>query len=90
MGRAGAIVYTVEIGSAAYLDAWDWIALYKEDFLSLEDYVTFTWASSCRLTGTEKEAYIMDSAIVEPGSYRLVYFGARNCVLGVSKSFNVG
>ena len=39
----------------SYLDAWDWIGVYEEDFLSLEDYVSFTWASLCRLTAQEKE-----------------------------------
>ena len=89
MGNAGEIVYTTEIGSASYLDPWDWIAVFKEDFRSLEDYVTFTWASACRLTGVEKKAFVMESAIVEPGIYRLVYFGAKNCVLGISSPFDV-
>jgi hypothetical protein len=41
------------------------------------------------LTGVEKEVVIMDSAIVNGGSYQLFYFGARNCVLGISQTFNV-
>ena len=55
MGRDFSIVYTVEVGSLSYLDPWDWIGVYEEDFLSLEDYVSFTWASLCRLTAQEKE-----------------------------------
>ena len=48
-------MYTVEVGSLSYLDPWDWIGVYEDDFLSLEDYVSFTWASLCRLTAQEKE-----------------------------------
>ena len=55
VGRDFSIVYTVEVGSLSYLDPWDWIGVYEDDFLSLEDYVSFTWASLCRLTAQEKE-----------------------------------
>ena len=55
MGHDFSIAYTVEVGSTAYLDPWDWIGVYDADFRSLEDYVSFTWASLCRLTAQEKE-----------------------------------
>ena len=55
MGHDFSIAYTVEVGSMSYLDPWDWIGVYEADFLSLEDYVSFTWASLCRLTAQEKE-----------------------------------
>ena len=48
-------MYTVEVGTASYLDPWDWIGVFEADFDSLEDYVCFTYASMCRLTAVEKE-----------------------------------
>ena len=55
VGHDFAIAYTVEVGSAGYLDPWDWIGVFEADFASLEDYVCFTYASMCRLTAVEKE-----------------------------------
>ena len=46
---------------------WDWIGLYHEDFTSLEDYTTFTWASACRRPRELKFATIHDSALYAPG-----------------------
>ena len=31
----------------------------------------------------------MDNAIVRGGRYRLIYFGVKNCVLGISRPFDV-
>ena len=55
VGLDSSIVYTVEVGTASYLDPWDWIGVFEADFASLEDYVSFTYASICRLTALEKE-----------------------------------
>lgn len=51
--------------------------------------MTFTWSSLCRLTAVDKHAYIMDSSLTFPGKFRLMYFGHKNCVLGISDVFDV-
>lgn len=63
---------------------------FQADSTSLQDYSTFTWSSSCRRTGVEKNAVVMEEAIQVPGRYRLLYIGAKNCVLGASEFFEIG
>ncbi|CAB4056145.1 E3.1.3.56 [Lepeophtheirus salmonis] len=69
------------------LGSWDWIALFKAGFTSLQEFITFTWASSCKLTGVTKNAIIMDSALNIPGDYVLIYFSANKSILGISDPF---
>ena len=40
------LIYTVNIDERRFLSTWDWIGLYREDCSNLEDYVTYTWAST--------------------------------------------
>ena len=40
------LIYTVNIDERRFLNTWDWIGLYREDCTNLEDYVTYTWAST--------------------------------------------
>ena len=67
----------------------DCLTYFQADFRSLEDYVTFTWASACRLTGVEKNVILMEESIQTNGEYKLVYFGHKNCVLGISEPFEI-
>ena len=61
----------------------------QEDFTSLDDYVTFTWASPCRRTGIPKACTISDSALYAPGTFVLVYTTVNQSVLGISQPFDV-
>ncbi len=40
------LIYTVNIDERRFVSTWDWIGLYREDCSNLEDYVTYTWAST--------------------------------------------
>ncbi len=60
----------------------------QSHFRSLDDYMTFTWASSCRLTGVPKVSVFMN-LLAQPGKCRLIYFGQDGCVLGMSNEFDV-
>ena len=51
--------------------------------------MTFTFASSCKRTGIEKNVVIMEESLQQEGDFVLVYFGFRNCVLGMSKPFHI-
>ena len=55
----------------------------QDGFTSLEDYVAFCYASSCRLTGIPKTALMPDSTTWSPGRYVLVYISAKGSVLGI-------
>ena len=61
----------------------------QEDFTSLDDYVTFTWASGCRRTGIPKSCTISDSALYAPGTFVLVYTSVDQSILGMSQPFDV-
>ena len=87
IGEDGRISYYINQGQGGPLNSWDWIALYKSNFDSLDDYLTFTWASTCKLTGIAKEAWILDSALHTPGDYILIYFGSDKSILGMSQPF---
>ena len=69
VNRDGKISYQIQPQSSGsrLLDSWDWIGLYHEDFTSLDDYTTFTWASPCRRPRELKFATIHDSALYAPG-----------------------
>ncbi len=90
VGEECVIHYTVESGAGIYLDTWDWIALFKDRFTSLEDYVSFTWASGCRRSGIAKTCIMPDSTFWAPGKYVLLYVSAKQSILGVSDSFVIG
>ena len=66
----GKITYDLEVVAmgSRLLDNWDWIGLYHAEFESLDDYITFTWASACRRPGEMKHATIQDSALYSSGS----------------------
>ncbi|XP_040576069.1 phosphatidylinositol 4,5-bisphosphate 5-phosphatase A [Lepeophtheirus salmonis] len=88
IGKDGMIYYDVIKGvGPTNLGSWDWIALFKAGFTSLQEFITFTWASSCKLTGVTKNAIIMDSALNIPGDYVLIYFSANKSILGISDPF---
>merc|ERR1719347_414260 len=67
----GQFDYNIASNGGQLLDSWDWIGLYHENFTSLDDYVTFCWASSCRRTGLPKTCVISDSALYAPGKFVL-------------------
>ena len=90
MGDECIVRYTVESGAGIYLDTWDWIALYKDGFTSLEDYLGFTWASSCRRSGIPKSSIMPDSTLWVPGKYVLMYMSAKQSILGISDPFVIG
>ena len=69
VNRDGKITYQIDPRSSGsrLLNPWDWIGLYHENFTSLDDYTTFTWASACRRPQEIKFATIHDSALYAPG-----------------------
>ena len=75
VNQDGKISYELDLSAAAsrLLDPWDWIGLYHENFATLDDYTTFTWASICRRPGELKYATIQDSALYSSGT--LWHFG---------------
>jgi len=85
----GNVSYTVDPNGGQFLDAWDWIGLYHENFTSLDDYVTFCWASPCRRTGVPKHCVISDSALYAPGAFVLVYTTVNHSILAISSPFHV-
>jgi len=85
----GNFTYMIDLNGGRLLDNWDWIGLYHEDFTSLDDYVTFTWASPCRRTGIPKVCTISDSALYAPGTFVLVYTTVNQSILGISQPFDV-
>ena len=52
------LIYTVNIDERRFLSSWDWIGLYREDCSNLEDYVTYTWASTKLVRDGAYEVYI--------------------------------
>ncbi|CAH1801787.1 unnamed protein product [Owenia fusiformis] len=83
VGEDGTCKYT--IAPTYQFNSWDWVGLYKADFQHYGDYETYYWAMSDGSITIDK-AYITN-----PGEYVLVYMAStdRNCVLGMSKTFNV-
>jgi len=88
-GEDGTVEYTIDTNAGQILDSWDWIGLYHDGFDSLDDYVTFCWASPCRRTGIPKTCVISDSALYAPGSFVLVYTSVNQSILGISQPFQV-
>jgi len=80
--------YEQERNAGRFLSPWDWIALFKEDFTSMEDYQGYAWASSCRRTDEPKKVW-MDDSVLTPGRFVLVYISAKNSILGMSEPFDV-
>ena len=81
VNQDGKITYDLEAMAfgSRLLDQWDWIGLYHEEFESLDDYITFTWASACRRPGEPKHATIQDSALYSSGMwiYSYAIFGSN-------------
>ena len=81
VNQDGKITYDLEATAfgSRLLDHWDWIGLYHEEFESLDDYITFTWASACRRPGEPKHATIQDSALYSSGMSIYIYaiFGSN-------------
>ena len=80
--------YEQERNAGRFLSPWDWIALFKEDFTSMEDYQGYAWASPCRRTDELKKVW-MDDSVLTPGRFVLVYISAKNSILGMSEPFDV-
>ena len=80
--------YEQERNAGRFLSPWDWIALFKEDFTSMEDYQGYAWASPCRRTDEPKKVW-MDDSVLTPGRFVLVYISAKNSILGMSEPFDV-
>jgi hypothetical protein len=91
VNQDGRISYEIDSRSfgSRLLHPWDWIGLFHEDFISLDDYTTFTWASACRRPRELKFATIHDGALYAPGRYVLIYVSAKSSILGISKPFEV-
>ena len=81
--------YDVERNAGRFLSPWDWIALFKVDFTSMEDYKGYAWASTCRRTDEPKKVWMDDSILTTPGRYVLVYVSAKNSILGCSAPFDL-
>ena len=71
------------------IDGWDWIGIYHENFTSLEDYVTFTWAVKYPQCSNVKKAFITTHYIMKGRNYVAVYMSAKSSVLGVSEAFEI-
>jgi len=82
-------VYDVRAGELGHTCKWDWIGLFPSTFCSLNDYVSYNYASPCRRTGVPKAVLV--SGLFTPGRYRLLYIGVNqgvgNCILGMSQDF---
>ncbi|XP_041350505.1 inositol polyphosphate 5-phosphatase K-like [Gigantopelta aegis] len=64
----------------------DWIGLYKSDFSSFRDYITYVWA----VDDAEKKVTIKGSYLrVKPGEYYLCYLTRKYSLLGMSEPFRI-
>ncbi len=61
-----------------------WWFFFRSDFFTLDEWLSYNYASSCRRTGISKVVTFPASAVLHAGKFRLVYFGRENCVLGRS------
>jgi len=84
------VLYTVKIEDRKFMKTWDWIGVFRADNTNLEDYLSYTWASTKLVRDQVFEVLFDESVFLSPGNYKLVYFsaGARD-ILGCSKPFNV-
>lgn len=82
------------------LSDWDWIGIYKADFSSLDEYVSFVYLNQIKTTSTvvsetstsktgrKKEIHFPDGLVRSPGRYCLLYVTADSAsVLGMSATF---
>ncbi|XP_037078610.1 phosphatidylinositol 4,5-bisphosphate 5-phosphatase A-like, partial [Pollicipes pollicipes] len=77
---------------ALEISAWDWIALFRANFASLDEYISYIWAP--RTTSSPNSdhyvAVFPEDSVTVPGSYVLVYFGRNGRgVYGISEPFAV-
>lgn len=70
------LIYTVTIDERRFLSTWDWIGLYREDCSNLEDYVTYTWASTKMVRDGAYEVMFGEAVTLRPGNFRFVYFSS--------------
>ncbi len=89
VGTDASVFYTVKQGQLGCTTQWDWIGLYRHDFGSLDDWLVFNYASSCRRSGVTKSVVFSGASLSLPGRFVLIYRGRDECVLGVSRPFDV-
>ncbi|TRY70358.1 hypothetical protein TCAL_01169 [Tigriopus californicus] len=84
------VTYQVISGEGHYITDYDWVALFKADFQSLEDFEAFIWSSQQRRSQVKHVvAFGEEINVVSPGKYCLLYIGAKNCILGQSNNFHI-
>ena len=89
VNKDGIIQYTLAENGDRYVNPWDWIGLFEEQFTSLEDYITFTWASNCHTKSNFKQACIKGSSLNKRGRYILLYISVNASIFGMSKPVDI-
>ena len=71
------------------LSSWDWIGLFDVQFSSLQDYITFTWASKYPRYSSLKKVSITSLSLQRNCKYILIYVSEKRSILGISKYFKL-
>lgn len=91
VGEGGPV--KISLDSDVVTSPWDYIALYKVDFTSMHQYITYTYIPQPNLGNTSQRTFQLlfnDELLQHPGMYRLVYYsGKYSCYLGMSDPFPV-
>ncbi|XP_074648338.1 phosphatidylinositol 4,5-bisphosphate 5-phosphatase A-like [Tubulanus polymorphus] len=85
ISRGKSLAFTYSCASNMDTSSWDWIALFKENFSSFDDYEAWTRADGC-----DKAMEFDQDDTALKGNYRLGYFSkSKNCIIGYSNIFSV-
>ena len=71
------------------VNSWDLIGLYKRNFISINDYCSFTWASEYPKNSSVKICSIRISEFEKQGEYILLYVSTDFSILGISNNFKI-
>ncbi|XP_065570794.1 phosphatidylinositol 4,5-bisphosphate 5-phosphatase A-like isoform X2 [Artemia franciscana] len=68
--------------------AWDWIGLYRENFTSLDEYLTYVWSPIEPFADSQYLISIPTDSLSIPGRFVLIYMShAGSCAKGISDVF---
>ncbi|ESO97270.1 hypothetical protein LOTGIDRAFT_83370, partial [Lottia gigantea] len=84
------IKYTVD--STFMTNYNDWIGLYRTDFQSFNDYITYIWAVEGGQFHGEKGVtlkFYKSYMTMKPGNYCLIYLTSKYSICGISAKFKV-
>ncbi|XP_046456550.1 phosphatidylinositol 4,5-bisphosphate 5-phosphatase A-like [Daphnia pulex] len=90
-GTVGKIVVTLP--SSIEISSWHWIAIYREEFSSLGEYVSYVWVTRQSLPDRSRsyEINVPEKSVRIPGKYIAAYMSDTHPyhIMGISSVFEV-